>query len=745
MQPLVKRLLIFAACLALAWAAHRPLLGAGFLGSDAAVLEDTQRAFEVEGAGAPWGVAAVDHRPVAALSLAFSRSLRAAEGVYTGGDAGRLRLEGLILLILAAFGVRSAVARAMEPWTGREHARAAGIASGALLLVHPLLVPLAAHLPARGDAIGLAASAWSVAFLLRGRQRRRAGPLVLAFLLAVLAAAASPSALILVPLSFGLEFVAAHRHRPLRVRLRTAAQVGAGYAAALLLELGVRLSMQPPSFTTAVREPIDPAAVFAGDGGGLLRLLAVSAEKVGVVVLPVNTTGVGALGYGLAVLALLVALHPGIVAARAAPRLWGRFLAGWAVALTVLLLLGTRERFLPSNLGDLQGATFLGVCMAVGLGTSATALAGLRRTVLPVAVGAMYAFLAAGSGGTIEEAAAEVGALQDAVLEAAREDGWTRTVVVLDPPRTVAGVEALRQQEDRSLASAPFVPRGSQPVEVIGLESESFWAVAGGSETFAALRAEGVTLLLPAEPEPAVDPSGEAPGSAGAGGGLSARRAVRLPAPRAETGLGDREEFGWVGEGASPASRAFDPFEAASIRVIARASSEGEAVELTQPLARWRGSSGEEVDGTARGVWIRGADGRTEAVFHPGGDLDWLAAGEVISVWFPGTLARPDAAVVAATPRALPESVQPRVVGDDWTFDLDGASLATPLDEVSEAWVLWVVDPLSGGSVELEARVAATGRLTVDGAACFHDLDLLWILDRRLDGVPVERARGRRR
>ena len=78
MQPLLKRLLIFAACLALAWSAHRPLLGAGFLGSDAAVLEDTQRAFEVEESGAPWGVAAVDHRPVAALSLAFSCYVRAA-------------------------------------------------------------------------------------------------------------------------------------------------------------------------------------------------------------------------------------------------------------------------------------------------------------------------------------------------------------------------------------------------------------------------------------------------------------------------------------------------------------------------------------------------------------------------------------------------------------------------------------------------------------------------------------------
>ncbi len=733
MQPLLKRLLIVAACLLLAWSAHRPLLGAGFLGPDAAVLEDTQRAFDFEEGGAPWGVAAVDHRPVAALSLAFSRSLRAAEGVYTAGDAGRLRLEGLILLIVAAFGVRSAVARAMEPWTGREHARAAGIASGALLLVHPLLVPLAAHLPARGDAIGLAASAWSVAFLLRGRQHRRSGFLAVAFMLALLAAAASPAALILLPLSFGLEFVAAHRHRPYRVRLRTSLQVAACYGAALLMEWGVRRAMQPPSFTTKVAEPLDPALIIAGDGGGLLRVLAISAEKVGVVVLPVNTIGVGALGYGLAVLALLVALHPGIVAARAAPRLWGRFLAGWAVALLVLLLLGTRQRFLPSSLGDLQGATFLGVCMAVGLGTSATALAGMRRTVLPVIVGALYAFLAAGSGQTIAAAAAEVGALQGAVLEAAREDDWTRTVVVLDPPRVVAGVRALRQQEDRSLASAPFVPRGSRPVDVLGLESESFWAVVTDSIEFEALREGGVTLLLPAaEGEPGQQQQ-------------QRRRAVRLPIPSAATGLGEGGEFGWVGEGASPASRSFDPFEASSLRVIARAATSGDPLELATPVVRWRGSANGGVEGTAEGVWVRAKEGRTEAIFNPGGDLDWLAAGEVMAVWFPGALARPDGAIISSSPRPLPASVVPRVVGEDWTFDLSGAVLAPPMDEVKVEWVLWVVDPRSGNSVELEALVAATGRLTVAGAACFQDLDVLWVLDRRLDGVPVDRARGRRR
>ena len=44
-----KRLLVFLLCVAVAWYAHRPLLGAGFLGSDLAVLEDIDRCFEDEG------------------------------------------------------------------------------------------------------------------------------------------------------------------------------------------------------------------------------------------------------------------------------------------------------------------------------------------------------------------------------------------------------------------------------------------------------------------------------------------------------------------------------------------------------------------------------------------------------------------------------------------------------------------------------------------------------------------------
>ncbi len=756
--PFLKRFLVFGLCVLVAWYAHEPLLGAGFLGSDAAVLDDIDRAFEEGGASAPWSVEALDHRPVAAGSLALSRSFHARGGVYTPGDAGRVRLDSLIMLVVAAFGLRSAVARAMRPWTGDDHARAAGVAAAAFLMVHPLLVPVVAHLPARGDVIGLAASTWSIAFLLRGRQNRNALQLGFGFALAVVAAASSPSAILLVPLGFGLEFIAAHRHRPRAVRIRTSIQVALGYAAALVVEAVIRLAVRPASAVTAAAGPIDPERVLMGENTGIGHMLAVAAEKTGVVALPVNTTGVGTVGYLLAVLALLAALHPGFLAARAAPRLWGRLLAGWAIALIVLLVLGTRERTIPASLGDAPGTLSLAVCMAVGLGISATALSGARRTVLPILTGCLYALLTAGSGATIQEAAAQVGALHEAVLEAGREDNWSRTVIVLDPPRIVAGVRALSPEDDASLTCAPFIPFGSQPVQVRGLESASFWAVAFEPE-FRALREKGVTVLLPPERVPSED---DAAGDAGnveevkyedlptetRGVPGVMRRTLRISKPRPSTSLGDRGEFGWVGEGAPPAQRRFDPFALSAIVAVAppstSAGGESDTPLAGAPLVRWTGSSVIEVDGSSEGVWLAGANGVPEVAFHVGDEPQWLMAGEIKSLWFTGELRQASAVRVTRTPRALPPGVEPRVVGDDWTFDIATATLAQPLHAVAEEWILWIVDPTSGAHTRIAPRGAASRRLTAEGAAVFHDLDVLWILDRRLDGVTIERARGRR-
>ena len=746
-----KRLLVFLLCVAVAWYAHRPLLGAGFLGSDLAVLEDIDRCFEDEGWDAAWSVEAVENRPVAAVSLALSRSFHAKGGVYTPGDAGRLRLESLIILVIAAFGVRSCVIRGLKPWTGDDHARSAGAAAGVFLMVHPLLVPVVAHLPARGDVVGLAASAWSVALFLEGRQERRAVALGAAFALAVAAAASSPAALVLVPLGFGLEFIAARRHRPLAARFRTGIRVALGYAAALAFEALVRGALRPGAGAedAPAQAGFDPAQVLSPEPEGFAHAFALAAEKTGVVVLPVNTSGIGTLGYVLAVVALLAALHPGFVAARAAPRLWGRVLGGWAIAIAVLLLLGIGERAAPESLADAPGTLSLAVAMAVGLGISATALSGGRRSILPALTGGLYAVLTAGSGTTVQWAAAEVGVVHEAVLAAGREDDWSRVTWILDPPRRIAGVEALAPEHDSSLTSPPFLPQGVPPLEVKGVPSGAFWLLTREPE-FQEARRRGLTLLMPpvriddvpAEDRPAETPRGRHDALRSA---LLVRDVMRLDEPVAAHGLGDAGVLGWVGEGTSPADRPVDPLDVGAAEAVAPPGASAAELLSAPPIFRWSSNDGTDVGGELAGVWMRGEEA-PRAVFWLGADPRWFLGGTARSMWFAGVLTQAESARVARAPSELGDAVAPRVVGGDWTFDIAELELDRPLGEgAREVWRLWVADPRSGRHVQLFPSGARTGRLVVPGGAALHGEEVLWCLDREIEGVVVDRARGRRR
>ena len=746
-----KRLLVFLLCVAVAWYAHRPLLGAGFLGSDLAVLEDIDRCFEDDGWGAAWSVDAVEHRPLAAVSLALSRSFHAKGGVYTPGDAGRLRLESLIILVIAAFGVRACVIRGLKPWTGDDHARSAGAAAGVFLMVHPLLVPVVAHLPARGDVVGLAASAWSVALLLEGRQERRTMALGAAFVLAVVAAASSPAALVLVPLGFGLEFIAARRHRPLGARFRTGVQVALGYAAALAFETLVRGIARPgaDAADAPAQAGFDPAKLLSPEPEGFAHAFALAAEKTGVVVLPVNTSGIGTLGYVLAVVALLAALHPGFVAARAAPRLWGRVLGGWAIAIAVLLLLGIGERAAPESLADAPGTLALAVAMAVGLGISATALSGARRSVLPALTGGLYAVLTAGSATTVQWAAAEVGVVHEAVLAAGREDGWSRVTWILDPPRRIAGVEALAPEHDSSLTSPPFLPPGAPPLQVKGVPSGAFWLLTGEPE-FQEARRRGLTLLMPPvriDDVPAEEQRAETPRRRhdALRSALLVREVMRLEEPVAAHGLGDAGVLGWVGEGTSPADRPVDPLDVGAAEAVAPPDASAAELLSAPPIFRWSSNDGTDVGGELAGVWMSGEES-SRAVFWLGADPRWFLGGAARSVWFAGVLNQAESARVTRAPAELVGSVAPRVVGEDWTFDIAELDLDRPLDHgAREVWRLWVADPRSGRFVQVFPSGAATGRLVVPGGAALHGEEVLWCLDREIEGIVVDRARGRRR
>lgn len=726
----LKRILVFVACVLVAWYAHRPLLGAGFLGSDAAVLDRIDESFGAGGLDAPWSVAEVEHRPVAAASLALSRSLHTRDGYYTPGDAGRLRIESLILLVIACFGVRAAVIRGLKPWTGEDHARAAGAAAGAFLMLHPLLVPVVAHLPARGDVVALAASAWSVALLLRGRQDRRALAFASSFLLALVAAASSPAAFLLVPLGFGLEFLASRRHKPLRTRLRTAIQVALGYATALALEWAVRMAMRPGTGTGAGEAPgsVDPQAVLAATDGGVLRAIAVAAEKVGVVVLPVNTSGLVTLWYVAAVLVVLLALHPGFVAARAAPRLWGRVLGGWAIALGVLLVLGVGQRAAPAALADAPDTLALALTMAVGLAISATALSGARRTVIPALVGGSYALLTAGSGATIQWAAADVGHVHSGVLQAAREDSWQRPATwVLDPPRVIWGVEALAPDQDMSLVSSPFLPKDAVPMALRGVERTAFWALTGEPE-FRRAREEGLALLVhrPLErgrPAADMDP-------------------VYRLARRPFDARGQEPDFSWSGSASSPDGLVLDPLISTHVVAEVGAVAPEAGAPDGPPIIRW---SGERTSGAERtGTWVR-IDGGLRAVFALETDGRWLLAGSVDDFEVEISVGEVERIRVLAAPPALPEAVVPRAVGEAWTFDIAGLEPRIAVQQSAiESWLLWLIDPATGRHARIAPTGADTGRLTAEGAAKLEGAGLIWILDRAVDGVVVQRARGRR-
>lgn len=709
--PLRRALVVVLAVLAAAYA-HRPLLGAGFLGDDARTLVELDTTLAEEGALAYWHVDALHGRPLAAWSLALSKDMHARQGRYTPGDAGRLRLEGLALLAIAALGLRVAVRRGLAPWTGDEHGRAAGFTAAVLLMVHPLAIPAAAHLGDRGDMLALALGLWAVAVYLFFRQAHSPKGVAVAWLLTLASAASSPLAYGL-PVVLGvLELASADRHRSLTRRWRTAGNTFLAFTVAVLVERGVRALVG------------GEASHVAHVDRSPLALLGVAAEKLGVFVLPVNTTGVGVFGYVLAVLAVLAALHPGFVAARAAPRLWGRILGSWAACIATLLVLTWSMRSAPAELGDARSLLPGAALMAAGLGVASTALSGARRTLLPALAISVYSPLAAGSAATIQEAALRVGETHAALLQLGEERDWDLSVILLDPPRKVAGVAALRAADEDYLVAASFLPRLGRPFEVQGLPSAALRLWSLGPELEAA-RLRGSTFLL----------AGPAPGSASARSEAAVspeteRGAwVTIDLPGAATGVGAQR---WTGEGASPGGVVFDPWRARALSAIPKSEP---TRDLGAPVLRF---TPDVAYGAAEipGAWVRGEAG-WYAEFDLERHLSWLLAGSVRSLWLPGLLALPEEVRVVASMTPLEPSVRPRLLGRDWVFDLTVAAPERALD--ASTWVLAVFDPVARTYEERPAELDG-GRLRFAGVARTNTVR--WSLERRVDGVTVARAHG---
>lgn len=703
-----RALLVALAVLAAAYA-HRPLLGVGFLGDDAATLVELDSTLREEGALAYWRVDALHGRPLAAWSLGLSKRWHSREGRYTPGDAGRLRLEGLALLVIAALGLRVAVRRGLSPWTGLEHGRSAGYTAAVLLMVHPLAIPAAAHLGDRGDMLGLAFGLWAIAVYLHARQERSRAGLAAPWALTLASAASSPLAYGL-PVVLGvLELASADRHRQLGRRCRTAANTFVGFTLALLIERALRALVG------------GEASHVAHVDRSPLALLGVAAEKLGVFLLPVNTSGVGVFGYLLAVLAVLAALHPAFVAARAAPRLWGRILGAWAACIAALLALTWSVRSAPAELGDARTLLAGAALMAAGLGVASTALYGARRTLLPAIAIAVYAPLAAGSAATIQEAAQHVGALQSALLRAGEARGYEGAVVIVDPPRHVAGVAALLPQHEAALVAQPFLKGAARPFEVYGLPRAALRLWSLDAEAFDAVRRAGATLLVR---DPAADTYSERPLSA--------------PADTAALPL----RFGPGDDLAS--APPLDPWRTRSLTVVPA----GEPTRAGgAPLLRYSPASAAGTEPTVTGGWLRTEDG-WRAHFDLERDVEWLLAGTVRDLRLPGELAGPREALLGAElpgPGGLsPDTAtRPRAIDDDWVFEVADAADPRALD--ASRWVLALWDPMAR-TYEEHPATPDGGRLRVVGVATVRSRaaarHVRWSLERRVEGVTVERATG---
>ncbi|MEM7516276.1 MAG: hypothetical protein AAF368_05050, partial [Planctomycetota bacterium] len=456
-------------------------------------------------------------------------------------------------------------------------------------------------------------------------------------LLAALCGFASPLCMFLPPALAAAEMTSARRYRPLQTRLRTAVTTLVVFTGAITLESLVRHALADGG--AVLPDWVQSFAVL-GQGGDARRALAYAAEKIGVLLFPVNTHGVGLFSYLLAGALLLAALQPVLVAARSAPRLWTWVAVLFAAALFFSVLPEALVRVHPKDWANAR-ALFPGAAvMAVGLAVAGTSLSGTRRMGIPIFLAIGCAVLAQGNARPFERAAGAVRDLSMDVEEARAEHGYDLPVLVIEPQRFVGGLDAVRPTLPALLDSAFLTRRAdpdvrpANPPSLRGLSFDAFRLYSRTSE-FAQLRAEGVILVYPR----ALLEEGVVEGTVLANPPKPERERAavhRLSSRLTEAVPGDSQDSGtrlWRGEGRSPVLD-LDPFERRSLRVRAMPDT-----ALDPPIAEWRSRSELAVRGRMEGVWSKRADGSDLALFDLERSLPWLAGGRLRRVWFEGALA----------------------------------------------------------------------------------------------------------
>jgi len=700
MPQWLPRLLWILLSLTLAGFAYGPLQGAGPVGEDFQVLDDVSRiAWPADSEAEKPGLSELlevhgqDERPLAALSLVLTSWLWTEAGEWTPGAVFSLRLENLTLLLLAAIGISRFLRRMLEPWAGREQARAASHAARVLVALHPLAAGAVASAAARGDLLGAALAGFAANMFLRGRQERSKKLVLQAGLLTVAAGCASEIAFFVGPIVALGEFTSSRRHLRMKRRLRTAMTSGLGFLLCALIE---------PAFAAlgpGARQPDMASALGFFDGSGGLRLgLGLMLERLGMLVVPVNQSALGPEGFALAAILGLVVLQPALIAARSAPRMWGWVLFWWIVLIVLAQLPAAAVRVHP---GDLTNAPLLlpaAVVAAVGVALAATSNSGNRRLVLPALAASVFALLARGDAGAIAAASEQAEVVRLELAKARGEHGPDALLLRVDPISTVDGHAVLPTE----LSSLLGEERG-----VLGLTTSAFLALVA-DESWESRRAGGVHVQ-----------------------GLGGAEAWMAP-PRPSTG-----GRLWRGEGNS---RAIDLETAttASVRVLARP----ETSTALSPRIHWLSEAGE---GALEGAWVMDDEG-LHAVFDVGNVPSWVLGGRVRQIWFGQGLAMVVRASAHDDAQELSDVALREGVGEDWSFSVDPSYRSAVEGRPATYWLCLFdsegvrydeIQCERDGAGEVRAAGAAlrAARLSGDGGP------VQWSLEQRVDGVTVARSR----
>ncbi|MBK7874839.1 MAG: hypothetical protein IPJ77_03660 [Planctomycetes bacterium] len=449
---------------------------------------------------------------------------------------------------------------------------------------------------------------------------------------------------------------------------------------------------------------------------------------------------------------LLVVVHPAFVAARSAPRSWGWFAAAACLAGGAALALHPRVRVEP---GELAGAHVLVpavATLALVLGSSATAVAGTRRKVLPLLLAVAWTLhgreLLAPWPASSRAMDAFVGELR---ATAAREGRCGELWVVDAPladdelarlPRGFAWILHPGLGSARAAAGDAAVEL-ARSTRVRALDADTLLFVAREPE-FARVRAQGLVLSLPPgfaarAPE---DGAGKDP-PADAVAGPASRTAERWSLRLAPEGAAPAERI-WRRDGRSEELDC----EPLTVRAV-RANALSGASTAEAPRLAWRARDERLDGGRAVGVWIEGESG-AQAWFDLAVEPRWLFGRRIARVQLEGELRRIlSAELLADVPAPRAAAFEPETRGDDWLLARPEGPLPRPL-RGDAAWSLVLLDPAGLASARVPLEPSNDGRLRARSAAAAArrlaptDAELVWALEYRAGGVTLVRLAGRR-